>query len=191
MDYHISLAIIGNSRGEQSDSEIEDLWAFHSDSVRVFAEDINLTPEQENVEDASGMGTLYGNTRRTLTENLAARTVIDDFYQEYDRWCSRKQIEPVKPKAFSARLGNLGYTTKRRLIEGGKFAGKKKYVIYATWSDDYADDEGEKKNRSQSEISWEAYVEKAPLIFDLETDSRVHLLAHGKNEDKKIYIIMI
>ncbi len=92
--------------GEQDDATIEELWTFHSDSVQVWAQ--NLNPEPDHIESNSEItsDTLDGRKPTKINvENLDAIHIIDDLYSEYKKWCAKKQIEPVKPKTFSTWLG--------------------------------------------------------------------------------------
>ena len=170
---------------EQSDAEIEELWQFHSDSVQVWAANLNPEPEQIESEAEMKSSTLDGDkSEKMMIENLAARQAIDSLYEKYSEWARKKQIEPVKPKSFSAWLGGHDFTIKRKLMEDGDFKGKRKYVTYVSWSDEKGSDEDPKKNRAQDQITWEAYFSRAPLMLEVVPDS------HGQNicnaREKKI-----
>lgn len=167
---------------EQSDAEIEELWEFHSDSVQVWAENLNPEPETIESDAETRSSTLDGKAEKQLLENIGARQVIDSLYEQYAAWCRKKQIEPVGQKTFSAWLGNHDYVIKKRTIEEGNFEGKRKYVTYVSWNEEKGSDSDPKMNRTGDQISWEAYFSRAPLTFELVSDS------HGqsmRNEDLK------
>ena len=179
---------------EQSDAEIEELWEFHSDSVQVWAQ--NLNPEPEQVESAAEKKTssLDGaRSEKVMVENERALLVVDDLYNEYEEWCVRKQIEPVKPKSFSAWLGNHDYLIRQRTVEEGIFKGKRKKITYASKDEDDSRDDDPKKNRAASELSWEAYFSNAPLTFELLHDSHGQSIcnAREKKVDKNIISYML
>ena len=157
--------------GELTDAELEELWTFHSDSVQVWAQ--NVSPEPDTVEnEIEGASTLEGKKmERVSKENRDAMHIVDDLYVEYADWCAGKQIEPVKPKTFSAWLGNHGYILKKKVIEEGRFRGERKIVTFASWIDDDGSDEDLKTDRTGGDISWEAYYSQAPLTLDNVSDS--------------------
>lgn len=162
--------------GAQSDEAIEELWEFHSDSVQVWAQ--NLNPEPEQVESKAEIKTssLEGEkSEKVMVENVAARLIIDDLYEEYGKWCGKKQIEPVKPKTFTAWLSNHEYAIKKRLLEEGQFKGKRKMVTYAAWNDEDEAEQNFETDRTQGNITWEAYFSKAPITFVAASDSRGHV----------------
>ena len=168
--------------GELTDAELEELWTFHSDSVQVWAR--NMSPEPATIENEIEIAsTLDGKkTAHVPKENTDAMHIVDDLYAEYADWCARKEIEPVKPKTFSAWLGNHGYVLKKKSIEEGRFKGERKIVTFASWIDDGGSDEDLKMDRTGGNISWEAYFSNAPLTLDNVSDS------HGqptRNEKEK------
>ncbi len=166
--------------GELTDAELEELWTFHSDSVQVWAQ--NMNPEPDTVENEIEIAnSLDGKkTEHVSKENTDAIHVVDDLYAKYADWCARKEIEPVKPKTFSAWLGNHGYILKRKAIEEGRFKGERKVITYVSWIDDDGSDENLKMDQAQGDISWEAYYSRAPLMFDTVPDS------HGQVTRNKI-----
>ena len=168
--------------GELTDAELEELWTFHSDSVQVWAQ--NMSPEPDTIESEIEIAsTLDGKkTEHVSKENTDAMHIVDDLYAEYADWCAGKQIESVKPKTFSAWLGNHGYILKKKVIEEGRFRGERKIVTFASWIDDDGSDEDLKTDRTGGDISWEAYYSQAPLTLDNVSDS------HGqptRNEIRK------
>lgn len=156
--------------GELTDAELEELWTFHSDSVQVWAR--NMSPEPDTVEiEIEGTSTLEGKKTDHITqENKEAMHIVDDLYVEYADWCSGKQIEPVKPKTFSAWLSDHGYILKKKAIEDGRFKGKRKIATFVSWIYDDGSDEDLKMDRTGSDTSWEAYFSNAPLTFDTVSD---------------------
>ncbi len=173
--------------GEIGDAAIEDTWAFYSDSVRVWAQNLESEPEsiQRKVVKSS---TLDRNIAETITEeNLAARVLVDDLYTQYTEWCTKKQIEPVKPKTFSAWLSGNGYTLKKKTIEEGQFKGKRKIVTYVTWNSNDDPDQDSEMNRTVGDLSWEAYFSNAPLTIGPVPDSLGQVYACGKNCMDKTY----
>ncbi len=169
---------------EQSDATIEELWEFHSDSVQVWAQNLNSEPEQVESNSEIKTNSLVGDkTEKVLIENVAARFVIDDLYSDYEKWCSKKQIEPVKPKSFSAWLGDHDFVIRQRTIEEGIFKGKRKKVTYASRDEDETQDDDSKKNRAAGDLSWEAYFSNAPITFEVLHDSHVHTIYHAQDKD--------
>ncbi len=168
--------------GELTDAELEELWTFHSDSVQVWAQ--NMSPEPDAVESEIEIAsTLDGKKMEHVSkENTDAMHIVDDLYAEYADWCARKEIEPVKPKTFSAWLGNHGYILKKKGIEEGRFKGERKIVTFAGWIDDDGSDEDLKTDRTEGDISWEAYYSQAPLTLDNVSDSHGQLT---RNEIEK------
>jgi phage/plasmid-associated DNA primase len=162
-------------------------WKFTgelSDSVGAWAEN-RLTPEDAEIEvDEVVSNTLDGQKKQTVKrENTDKINIIDELYEHYAEECTRQQSEPVKPKTFTAWLRDSGYEIKRRLIQEGKFRGQKKYVVFASFDPFPEDEEDPKTNRSQSEISWEAYIKGSPLTFDAGTDSHGQLLLKDTRRD--------
>ena len=167
--------------GELDGAALEEMWAFHSDSVQVWAR--NLYPEPDTIETmvVASANTLESEkTETTKTENIDARLIVDELYTEYASWCAGKQIEPVKPKTFSAWLGNHEYVLKKRLIEDGEFRGKKKIVTFASWIDNDNSNGDLKTDRNRDDLSWGTYYSPAPLTFDTGSDS------HGQVTRNKI-----
>ena len=157
--------------GEQSSEEIEELWSFHSDSIRVWAQ--QLTPEPSEIEKEVKGETIDGEKKIVIEKNVEARHVIDDLYEEYKAWCVKKEIEPEKPKRFSDWLNKHDFSTKDRpTIEEGKFKGSRKYVTYATFNDDEGQSENSEMNRTDDQLTWEAYFSKAPIKLDNVSDPR-------------------
>ncbi len=178
--------------GEQDDATIEELWAFHSDSVQVWAQ--NLNPEPDHLETNSEITSNSDKREKISVENQGAVQLIDDLYSEYKKWCAKKQIEPVKPKTFSTWLGEHDFIIKRQVIQEGRFVGKRKRITYGTWSDgdqDNGEEDGKKQNgnpesnRAAPEASWKAYFSRAPLTITVVPDSHGHSLyiARGREEN--------
>jgi len=65
--------------------EVERQYLLHSDNVRIF--------EEECLRDCSG------NEEPTEKKQV---------YKFYETWCKRNNLTPVKPKAFTMKLGKLG-----------------------------------------------------------------------------------
>ncbi|EQB70194.1 MAG: hypothetical protein AMDU1_APLC00070G0010 [Thermoplasmatales archaeon A-plasma] len=172
---------------EPPDAEIEETWTFYADSVRVWAQ--KLEPEPDAVETkVAKSSTLDGTDTETIkVENLAARIVVDNLYNQYSEWCTRKQIEPVKPKSFSAWLSDNGYTLKKKTLEEGPFKGRRKNVTNATWSSDDDPDGDSEMNRTVGNLSWEAYFSNAPLTIGSVSDSLGHYYACEENFMKKFH----
>ena len=157
--------------GEQSNEEIEELWSFHSDSIRVWAQ--RLTPEPSEIEKEVNRETIDGEKKIVVEKNVAARHVIDDLYEEYKAWCVKKEIEPEKPKRFSDWLNKHDFSTKDRpTIEEGRFKGTRKYVTYVTFNDDEGQSENSETNRTADQLTWEAYITRAPIQLDVVSDPR-------------------
>ena len=170
--------------GELSNDAIEELWSFHSDSVQVWAQDQNLMPEIPEIETkAAGKETLDGDDKTVMTENTTAMRVIDDLYEQYESWCRRKQIEPVKPKTFSAWLRDHDFPIAKKTVGDGKFQGKRKYVTFVSMDDHHEGSENSKTNRTVDQFSWEAYFSKAPLTLDLVSDSHGQIPPHARENE--------
>lgn len=170
--------------GELGNDAIEELWSFHSDSVQVWVQNQNLMPETPEIENkAAGKETLDGNEKTVMIENTTAMRVIDDLYEKYESWCRKKQIEPVKPKTFSAWLRDHDFPIKQKTIEDGEFKGKRKYVTFASMVDDHEASENSKTNRAADQFSWEAYFSKAPLTSDILHDSHGQIPPHARENE--------
>lgn len=175
---------------EMSDSEIETLWSFWSDSIQVWAQ--NLEPEPDRIEiKKSSNKTLDGSEGNTTAENIDCRYIIDVLYEQYALWCAHKQIEKEQPKTFTKWLREHGFTISRRKIEDGKYKGERKYVVYASWSKNETLNTEQESNRARGDFSWEAYFSNAPLAMEVVPDSHgqfthVREEKNNKNEVPRI-----
>jgi phage/plasmid-associated DNA primase len=129
---------------QKSNDELEKLWEFHADSVRVWAESIVPEPSSEN------------------NENMQ---IVDDLYEDYAAWAKRKQIEPVKQQTFSVWLRNHEFVIAQRTIDEGRFKGKRKKVTFATMPEEEENDE-QRSSRAAPEMTWETYISRAPLMLN-------------------------
>jgi phage/plasmid-associated DNA primase len=174
--------------GEQDNDTVEKLWNFQADSVQVWAQ--NLMPEPDKIEAKQEVrgGTLdVGSSEKVMVENFSAIMVVDELYQQYEAWCKKKQVEPVKPKTLSSWLGRHDYIIKRKVVEEGPFKGERKYITYASWDGTYEQSGNSKMNRTRDQFTWEAYFSKAPLSSDIMSDSFGQIPPHEKEKKSGKY----
>ena len=171
--------------GELSDDEVEAQWGELSDSVKVWAEN-RLTPEDAEIEVEEVMSSTLDGQKKQIVKrkNTDKMIVIDDLYEHYVEECARQQSEPVKSLTFSSWLRENGYKTgKSPTIQEGKFKGQRKPVVFASFDPLPEDEEDPKTSRTESEMSWEAYILGSPLTLDALSDSQGQLLLKDKRRD--------
>lgn len=149
---------------ETMDGEIEKLWAFHSNSIRVWAK--NLNPEDENVEVTTyGSATLDGNEKKKdVVENVNCRMLVDDLYNQYSDWCKKKQIDVLGAQTFSNWLHYHDFIVKKKVIEDGVYKGQRKRVVYASWNDKSDDDD--QTITTEFNLTFEDMVKMSPIRLD-------------------------
>ncbi|MEM3192692.1 MAG: hypothetical protein QXO75_03930 [Nitrososphaerota archaeon] len=159
--------------GELTDSGYEQLWEYHSNSVRVWLEDWKPEPEEiEEVTLANQQTTLeQEKTSPKLVRNLKSEWVIDELYEMYAEDMKKLQVTPVKPKTFAEALkaSDQGFVVKRMRIEEGKFKGQIKSVTYASFvgRDKKDKPKTEELDPNRREDEFEAYITRAPLTFEV------------------------
>jgi len=127
---------------EPSTAEIEEKWNYLSDSVGIFISE-NLTPSVDSVE-------------------------VGVIYEEYERWCRNKQIQPVPEKTFTTRLKNYGKDEPLYKFERKQQEGRRALWIFAEIAGDSPSEkltnEDAQNDNATSFFSWEAFVSGFPAI---------------------------
>ena len=134
---------------EPTNDQVEEMWEELADSVGIYIGE-RLSPSS-NENDAKP---------------------IKDVYQDYENWCKRKQIEPVKEKTFAQRLKDFGdpvptFTVKKKKIEGKTFN-----CVWAQYQEEEDTDKAQTLlNESEpDEVSWKAFIFRLPKIQRIGSD---------------------
>jgi len=125
----------------------------------------------EELADSAG---IYIGERLIPTSDENARLPVKDVYEDYTNWCRRKQIEPVKEKAFAARLKEYGGFISAFTVKKMKMEGKSVNCVLAQYqSEDNSSDKTQSSlNESElDEMSWKAFISRLPKIQRIGSDS--------------------
>ena len=164
------LAILAENNWKYTDEptndQVEEMWEELADSVGIYIGE-RLSPSSD--------------------ENDAKP--IKDVYQNYENWCKRKQIEPVKEKTFAGRLKEYGGPVSTFIVKKKKIDGKTVNWIWAQYQEEEDIDKAQTLlNESEpDEVSWKAFISRLPEIKKVSSDS------HGqhtrvRNELNNLYI---
>ncbi len=168
---------------EMSDNEVEKLWADYSDSILIWAQSRLIPEDAETDKRTTERGVDGVHTKIEKVDNTDKMLVIDWLYGAYEKWAKDKQIEPAKPKTFSAWLGRNGFTIKRKVIQNGDYMGVKKYVVFASYNDSGEDVKG-MNDASTVNISFNDFILGSKAHFDIQINCQcMNGLLNIKKED--------
>jgi len=135
---------------EPTNDQVEEMWEELADSVGIYIGE-RLSPSS-NENDAKP---------------------IKDVYQDYENWCKRKQIEPVKEKTFAQRLKDFGDPVPTFTVKKKKIEGKTVNCIWAQYQEEEDIDKAQTLlNESEpDEVSWKSFISRLPEIKKVSSDS--------------------
>lgn len=158
---------------EPTDSQVEQLWEFHSDSIAVWVDEVGLLPEPEHIQTAvSKYSTLDPEKSEiNLVENMECRQVISDLYDKYCEWCCKLQAAPLGEKTFTGWLREHEFAVRTRTVGEGEYRGSRKSVTYASINGERDVAQAAEPNPAGTDLSWDAYYSDAPLTLEGLQDS--------------------